>query len=385
MATFVLAVAAGLFLAYANGANDNFKGVATLLGSRTTDYRRALLWGTATTALGAVAALFLARGLIAAFSGRGLVPDSVVANPNFSVAVGLAAGATVMLATRLGLPISTTHALVGALVGAGLVASSAGVNLAKLGGTFVTPLLAGPLLAAAAALLVYPVLRTARERAGIVRESCVCVGTEVIGVVPPGVGREQALAMFAAPVALPTLAVAPRAVCVDRYGGRVLGLDAAPALDTAHYLSAGVVSFARGLNDTPKIAAILLAGAALSPLAGITGVAVFMAAGGLLNARRIADTMAHRVTEMNAGQGFTANLITGVLVILASRMGLPVSMTHVSCGALFGIGAVTGQAHWKTITQILAAWLTTLPLAAAMGAAIFLLLRSLNLADGVPL
>ena len=57
-------VCIGLLLAFANGANDNFKGVATLMGSRTTSYRRALVWATVTTALGSVTALLLARGLL---------------------------------------------------------------------------------------------------------------------------------------------------------------------------------------------------------------------------------------------------------------------------------------------------------------------------------
>jgi PiT family inorganic phosphate transporter len=103
-----------------------------------------------------------------------------------------------------------------------------------------------------------------------------------------------------------------------------------------------------------------------------------MAVGGLLNARKTAETMAHRVTAMNAGQGFTANLVTGFLVIFASKLGLPVSTTHVSCGSLFGIGTVTRQARWKTITGILLAWVTTLPVAALLGAGIFLLLRGMN-------
>lgn len=374
----ILAATAGLFLAYANGANDNFKGIATLFGSGVTNYRGAILWGTAATALGSLAALVLARGLLAAFSGKGLVPDSVLATPNFPLAVGLAAGTTVMLATRFGFPISTTHALVGALVGTGLLASSQGINFAKLGATFVVPLLAGPFLAVAGALFVYPALRFARERLGVQRESCLCVGTRVVGLVPAGVRPEQALALFSHSVPVPSVDTGLAPVCLDRYQGSVLGIEVGPTLDRAHYLSAGVASFARGLNDTPKIAAILVAGAAVLPSAGIVGVAAFMALGGLLNARRIAETMGHRVTTMNVGQGFTANLVTGGLVIAASRMGLPVSMTHVSCGALFGIGAVTGQARWKTIAQILLAWITTLPVAAVLGAAFFLMLQQLH-------
>jgi PiT family inorganic phosphate transporter len=78
--------------------------------------------------------------------------------------------------------------------------------------------------------------------------------------------------------------------------------------------------------------------------------------------------MSHGITRMNHGQGFSANLVTAALVLAASRYGLPVSTTHVSCGALFGIGAVTGQARWKSIGTVLLAWVVTLPTAAILAA-----------------
>jgi PiT family inorganic phosphate transporter len=102
-----------------------------------------------------------------------------------------------------------------------------------------------------------------------------------------------------------------------------------------------------------------------------------IAAGGFLSARRVAETMSHRVTEMNPGQGSTANLVTGLLVVGASYFGMPVSTTHVSCGSLFGIGAVTRQARWKTIGQILLAWIITLPTAGILGALFVVTLRGL--------
>src|ERR687892_204061 len=103
----LLAIALGvLILAYANGANDNFKGVATLFGSGTTGYRTALAWATATTLWGALAAIFLAETLIRRFSGKGLVPDALTQDPRFLASVGLAAALTVLLAAVLGFPIS---------------------------------------------------------------------------------------------------------------------------------------------------------------------------------------------------------------------------------------------------------------------------------------
>src|SRR5213596_1429872 len=128
------------FLAYSNGANDNFKGVASLYGSRTCSYRTAISWATLTTGAGSVAAIFLAQALLKKFSGKGLVPDALTTQPEFLLAVALGAGATVILATLLGFPISTTHGLTGALVGAGLVASASGVNFSALGRNFVSPL-----------------------------------------------------------------------------------------------------------------------------------------------------------------------------------------------------------------------------------------------------
>ena len=369
---FVAIILIGLLLAYSNGANDNFKGVATLLGSRTTSYRRALLWAAATTALGSVAAVVFARQLLVAFSGKGLVPPTVVADPVFSGAVALAAALTVLAATRLGFPISTTHALIGGMLGAGLVLAPGGVSATKLSSGFILPLLMSPLIAVGLTALLYPPLRFARRRFGITKETCVCIGEEVVGVVPGAVSPGQAVSALQ----LQSFAVVDKAKCQVHYRGGFMGISAGPALDVAHYLTAGAVSFARGLNDTPKIAALLMVGQVVAPGAAIAGVAVFMATGGIISARRVAQTMSHRVTDMNAGQGFTANLVTAFLVIVASRFGLPVSTTHVSCGSLFGIGAVTQQAHWGTIGRIALAWLITLPVAIVLGAACAALLAA---------
>ena len=104
-----------------------------------------------------------------------------------------------------------------------------------------------------------------------------------------------------------------------------------------------------------------------SPTGGMVSIGVGIAMGGLLAARRVANTMSFRITEMNDGQAFTGNLVTAFCVIVASRFGVPVSTTHVSCGSLFGIGLVNRQARYNVIGQILLAWVTTLPVAAFLG------------------
>jgi PiT family inorganic phosphate transporter len=172
------------FLAYSNGANDNFKGVASLFGSRTCSYKTAISWATITTGAGSIAAIFLAQSLLKKFSGKGLIPDALTTQPAFLLAVALGAGATV-----------------------------------------------------------------------------------------------------------------------------------------------------------------------------------------------IADTMANKITDMNPGQGFAANLATALLVNTASYHGLPVSTTHVSVGSLLGIGITTRQAKWKPVTGVLLSWVITLPCAAALAALAYLVLH----------
>lgn len=359
------------FLAYSNGANDNFKGVASLFGSHTCSYRTAISWATVTTFAGSVTALFLAQALIKRFSGKGLVPDDLVASPQFVLAVACGAGATVILATWLGFPISTTHGLTGALVGAGLASSASAVNFALLGKAFVMPLLVSPLLAVATGGLVYLAFRFARLRLGITKEMCVCAGVEQQVLLLP-----QPNGVFAAQTSpILSLTADQPATCAQRYTGTVFGVNAGRLLDALHFLSAGAVSFARGLNDTPKIAALLLVASALDVRWGVVAVGIAIAVGGLLNARRVAETMSHKITGMNPGQGFAANLSTALLVTTASVHGLPVSTTHVSVGSLLGMGVVTGQAKWKPVLGVLASWVVTLPCAALLAATAYALYR----------
>ncbi len=361
--TIALLLIAGLLVAFANGANDNFKGVATLLGSGTAEYRRALLLATISTLLGSFTAVFLAGELLKKFSGRGLVSDALTTHVDYAAAVAMGAGMAVLIATRAGMPVSTTHGLLGALLGAGLAAGSP-INVARLGSGFILPLLLSPLLALSTTAVAYLLLRSARRRIGVSADTCLCVGNEIVEVVT--VGHGVAAMQRASEL---SLQVGDTVTCHQRYRGQVLGLEAGAVLDWMHYGSAGMVCFARGVNDTPKIAALLLLSTHLSDTFSMLLVGVAIAIGGILSGRRVADTMSLRITSMSHSQGFVANLMTGLIVIAASRLGMPVSTTHVSCGSLFGIGTVTRQGDWKMISKIAGAWLLTLPLGASLGAA----------------
>lgn len=375
---WILLTLAVVFLAYSNGANDNFKGVATLYGTGAASYRRALAWATAATLLGGLASIALAHGLMGAFSGKGLVPDELI-DPAFLTSVGGAAALTIFLATLLGMPTSTTHALTGALAGAALVAAPSTLGWGVLLTDFAQPLLLSPVLAVVLTTLFYLVLHRLRRGLGVRRQTCLCIGQQSPQpVVLTGDGA--ALLVGARSRTVVQIGTADR--CVEQYSGRLVGVTVQEGVDAVHYLSGGAVCFARAVNDTPKIAALLLAaggtgagGAALGSgkLLLVIGAVVI---GGLMQSRAVAVTMSKRITDLHGGQGLASNLITAFLVIGASRLGMPVSTTHVSCGSIFGIGLVNRRARWRTIAHILLTWLTTLPLGLALGAAFYWVSRT---------
>lgn len=365
-----------LFVAYANGANDNFKGVATLYGSNTASYKAAITLATIATLAGAIASVFLAEALVKAFSGKGLVPDVIAASPQFLLAVAIGAGATVILATMFGFPISTTHALTGGLVGAGAIAAGSALNLGVLGTAFFLPLLASPLISILLTMPIYKTLHVLAKKIGIKRQSCICVAPG--NFVPAA--RINAITAISATIptlSAPQIVIGTNQTCVDKYAGKLMGVSAQRLVDGLHHISAAAVSFARGLNDTPKIVGLLLVVKALNLQVSMLAIATAMAIGGLLNARKVAHTMSKKISQMNEGQALTANLVTALMVIAASRIGVPVSTTHVSVGAIAGIGIVNGSANKNVIGGILLSWVLTLPIAIALSAAAYLLLAGL--------
>ena len=117
----------------------------------------------------------------------------------------------------------------------------------------------------------------------------------------------------------------------------MLGIDCARSLDGGQDMSAELMSRARILNVTQNIAALFVVAPGITPVStlGLYGVAI--------SSHRVAETMSDCFTTLNAGQGFTAILITVATMIIVSRLSLHVSTTHMSCGSLFKLCTVTGK------------------------------------------
>jgi len=368
---------AGASIAYFNGANDVSKAIATLVGSGLTNYRAATLWGTVCTGFGGLSGAFLAGAMVQTF-GKGLLADGIVPTFIAALATILGASAWVAIATRTGMPVSTTHAIVGSIAGVATFAYGwHGLRWSALLGKIALPLLLSPLLALALTVVAIGLLRSLQGRfAG--NADCAC-GTLELTPVSAAITTDGSAS---AEVALPSFGIkVARAEECAADPAALLGITA-PQL---HWLTSGATSFARGMNDAPKMVAIVLVAAVLQgefqirPAAFVL-VTLGMVAGSWLAGRRVTKVLAEEITPMDHWEGFLANAVTAALVMPGAALGLPMSTTHVSSGSIIGIGLQNRSAlKWGTVRGMLLAWLVTLPLAGLLGILFYLSLRAIHI------
>lgn len=359
MTLAILIVVGAAVLAFANGANDVSKGVATLAGTGRASYRTAIAWGTFWTFAGGVASLVISVGLIKAFTSAIVGPD-VLALSIFPLAAAFGAAAWVVLASVTGLPVSTTHALTGAIVGVALMAGGAGsVRWWMLLSGIAAPLALSPLVSASIGYGMQSV-------ASRLSPACVCVRDNIAA---GAVNTDGTVTGVVAPQI-----VASTAGCAPADGDRRF----MPA-GVLHWGAAAALSFARGVNDNPKLAAIAALG--FPTLGGELWVAFAVTAaamtiGSYAAGLRVTRTLGERVVHMDQDTGLAAALVAAGIVLTASFYTLAVSTTHVSTGAIVGAGLRQGQraVEWRHVTALMTAWVGTIPIAAALaGGAAWLL------------
>lgn len=357
-------------LSFANGANDVSKGIATLAGSGVTDTRRAMAWGSVWTVAGALAGLFLGINLVTTFSKGIYLGDPSLSLP-MALAIAIAPSLWVLLATRFGWPVSTTHALTGGLLGMGVLAFGwGGVNWGNALTKIVIPLVASPFISIILAFALFPILKRGMA---VVENHCLCLAPfpQIVSkVIPNG-----AVTNAASAAGLPVLGRLEE--CRTAVAGWSLKRD------QVHWLTSGLVSFSRGLNDTPKLIAVILPFLLLSN-SNFNGwlflvAAVAMGLGSWIAGRKVTDILGYRVTRMDHDQGFSANFVTSLLVIFASPFGLPVSTTHVSTSAIMGVGLAGNRGlDRRKVLEMILAWIVTVPASAALGMALLTLLKEIS-------
>jgi PiT family inorganic phosphate transporter len=297
---------------FANGANDLSRATATLIGGRVTLYRKAMLWTVAWTFAGSLLSGILAKGV--AFKFAHAIQANSMRSPALIFATAVGAFLWLAIGSRRGLPVSTTHALLGAIVGiAWLHGGLHACRNLRLSHGFLLPMLTSPLLALLLVLLV----------------------------------RRLAL----------------------RFSFASLHI-----LNRAHWVSSGFVAFSRGVNDSAKIWALILpftAASARDLTPASNGMLVFVAfamlLGGLLGGRQVAETVAHRITKMDLRESLAANLSTSIILMTASLLAFPVASSHVLGGAVLGNGLAKKKGlHRPLVAEMAIAWGITFPASAIL-------------------
>ncbi|MFF0311786.1 anion permease [Streptosporangium sp. NPDC004379] len=314
----LMVVAAALVFAFTNGFHDTANAVATSVVTGALRPYAAVGLSAALNFAGA----FLSLKVAATVAG-GIVDSGVITLP--VVFAGLMGGMLWNLVTwYLGMPSSSSHALVGGLVGAAFVAVGAsavkGVGVASL-------VLLPALLSPVAAMLV----------AG--------AGSRVVRRVTRGVPAR----------------VRERGFRVGQIG------------------SASLVSLAHGTNDAQKTMGVIMlalvtggaAGAGEDPAGWVVvSSAAAMAAGTFVGGWRIVRTVGRRLVRIGSMEGFAAQSGSAALILVASDSGFPLSTTQVCCGSVVGAGMRRGasKVRWRVVTGVAGVWLMTLPGAAVLGA-----------------
>lgn len=314
-----LGLAALFILAFANGANDAGKSVASLMvpGPSGRPGRKPLIWGGLFSAVGSISAILISSRLFSVFTPQSLLRTT----PESTFVLAALAGAALWIlgATLLRLPVSSTHAIVGAIV---LLAvylfGFSGVQWNFLLYRVVLPLAAGPI---AAMVLVYVLDRLTRR------------------AVSPG--KEN-----------------PRRARITHWG------------------SGAATAYARGVNDAPKMAALgaffLLANPAEVVWLPYSIVAVAVLLGSLVLGRRVAMTVMGKHILLDPVQRSKAGAATAILVSAGAFFGAPLSTTQVHAGSSAGIHGHRSAVN-SALRGMLLAWLVTLPGAGVLAIAISIL------------
>jgi inorganic phosphate transporter, PiT family len=368
------------YLAWNLGANDVANSMGTSVGSKALTLRQALLLAGVLEFLGAV--LFgsevsekLATGVVAIDR---FPPELVV---RVMLSVLLSAGLWLNIATWFGLPVSSSHATVGAIAGVGVLAlGTDAVDWRSIGGIsltwLVTPLVSGTIAAGLYWVLRLQWFQTQLEE-WIPWVAAVLVG--VVGwIVLPGIAARSGLPVRAGTVGLGLLGWSWATVIA--LSGR--GLQG--VFGKFQIMSAGAVAFAHGSNDVGNAIAPFAVIVALEQNRGLDPLSIplwVLVLGGLgivgglaVWGGKVIGTVGEGLLAIEPIGGFCAELGTAIVVLGASSLGLPVSTSHALVGGVVGLAVVEGidRLDFGVVRSILLTWLLTIPLAGGLGAIVFL-------------
>jgi len=404
-----LAAAFGLFMAWGIGANDVANAMATSVGSKALTIKQAILVAAIFEFMGAV----LAGGEVTSTIRKGIVDaDLLSGSPELLIygmlAALLAAGTWLLIASRNGWPVSTTHSIVGAIVG--FAAVGIGVDAVQWGkvGTIVMSWVISPATAGFIAYLIYmsvqrlilrqddPLAKAKRYVPIYIFFAAFTITLVTILKGLKHVGLDLSLQQSYTLALVIAVAIAlVGAVFISR-------IQPDPKAEKSQHfytvervfavlmvITACGMAFAHGSNDVAN---------AIGPLAAVIGIAttgsvaaksslpiwvLVIGGGGIVIGlatfgRHVIATVGKKITQLTPSRGFAAELAAATTIVIASGTGMPVSTTHTLVGAVLGVGLARGidAIDLRVVARILVSWVVTIPAGAFLAIVFFFIFRA---------
>lgn len=404
-----LAALFGVFMAWGIGANDVANAMATSVGSRALTIKQAILVAAVFEFLGAV----LAGGAVTSTIRQGIVDADLVGDEPELLIYGmlaslLAAGTWLLIASRQGWPVSTTHSIVGAIVG--FAAVGIGIDAVQWGkvGSIVMSWVISPLVAGLIAYLIFSsvqwlILRhpdpLARAKRFVPFYMFLAAFTITLVTLIKGlryVGLEFTLLQsYSLAFAIGVLIAVIGGIAIQRIQPdrkidkkqhfytveRVFGV--------LMIVTACSMAFAHGSNDVANAIGPLAAVIAVAQtgqvgseapvpvwvlVLGGTGIVVGLATFG----RHVIATVGEKITQLTPSRGFAAELAAATTIVIASGTGMPISTTHTLVGAVLGVGMARGidAIDLRVVRRIFTSWIVTLPVGAILAIVFFLVFKA---------
>ena len=405
-----LAVLFGLYMAWGIGANDVANAMATSVGSRAITIKQAIIIAAIFEFLGA----FLAGGEVTATIRKGIIDSDVINDANVLVygmlSALLAAAVWLTIASRFGWPVSTTHSIVGAIVGFALVAvGTEAVHWGQMGmiaSSWVTSPVAAGILAFLLIMSVQkfifetdnPELQTRRLVPVYIflTVTVICLVTFLKGLKHVGLEIQDVTAVLLSVVCGILIALVSAFFIRKIPVGSDVSSDASVEDNIERIfallmiVTASAMAFSHGSNDVANaigpVAAILsildsgeIAQSSPVPvyvlLIGAVGIVIGLATFGV----HVIKTVGTKITELRPSRGFAAELAAASTVVFASYSGMPISTTHTLVGAVLGVGLARGLAalDWGVVRNIFVSWVVTLPAGGLLAALFYLALSNI--------
>ncbi len=411
MVFLTLAAVFGLFMAWGIGANDVANAMATSVGSGAITIRQAILIAAVFEFCGAI----LAGGQVTATIRKGIIDVSSLSGAPELLIYGmlaalLAAGIWLLVASWLGWPVSTTHSIVGAIIGFAIV--GIGMDAVKWGkvGSIVMSWVASPLLAGIIAYLIFTsvqrlILNTANPIGNARRyvPFYIFIAGFMIALVTllkglKHVGLElTTLESFLVAIGCGIMIMLLGILMIRR-----VKFDPSADLDF-HYtnverifavlmlVTACSMAFAHGSNDVANavgpvaaVISIVSSGGELAQKSALPVWVLLLGGGGIvlglmMYGYRVIATVGKKITELTPSRGFSAELAASTTVVLASGTGIPISTTHTLVGAVLGVGMARGIAalDLRVVRNIFMSWIITLPAGAILSILFFFILKGI--------